>query len=193
MEKEPTDNKIYLRIIYSISILIPLVVALLIFFPARLSFAGDWVKLLPGVHAAINSLTVLTLSAALFSVRKRNIRMHRRFMFASLSLGVLFLLSYVLYHSGVDSVKFGDLDHNGVISDAELAEAGNSRVVYLVILASHVLLSILVVPFVLFAFYYALTNQIDRHKKMVRFTYPVWMYVSITGVIVFFLIKPYYF
>ncbi|MEO9872993.1 DUF420 domain-containing protein [Ekhidna sp.] len=193
MEKERADNKTYLRIIYLISILIPLVVAFLIFFPSKLGIAGDWVKILPAVHATINSLTVFTLGAALVSVKKGNVGMHRSFMLASLFLGILFLISYILYHSSVDSVKFGDLNYDGELNESELLEVGTNRVVYLVILASHILLSILVVPFVLFAFYFALTGQIARHKKMVKFTYPVWMYVSITGVIVYFMIKPYYF
>lgn len=193
MVKEQVDNKVYLRIIYLISILIPLVVAFLIYFPAKLGLAGDWVKLLPGLHATVNSLTVLTLIAALISVKNGDIKLHQTFMFASLFLGVLFLLSYVLYHSSVESVKFGDINFDGELSEEEIAKAGTSRTIYLVILASHILLSILVVPFVLFAFYYALTNQIERHKKMVKFTYPVWLYVSVTGVIVYLLIKPYYF
>ncbi|WP_420578106.1 DUF420 domain-containing protein [Ekhidna sp.] len=193
MVKEQADNKVYLRIIYLITILIPLVVAFLIFFPTKFGAEGDWVKVLPGVHAAINSLTVLALIAALISIKKGNIKLHRSFMFTALFLGVLFLISYVLYHSSVESVKFGDLNYDGELSEQELAKAGTSRMVYLVILASHILLSILVVPFVLFAFYYALTDQIDRHKKMVKFTYPVWLYVSITGVVVYFMIKPYYF
>lgn len=192
MEKELSDNKSYLRAIYIISIAIPLVVAFLIFFPAKFG-AGSWVKLLPAVHAIINSLTVITLLAALLAIKKGNIAVHRSFMFASLLLGVFFLISYILYHSNVPSVKFGDINHDGVVDDAELVAAGTSRVIYLVILASHILLSILVVPFVLFAFYYALTNQITKHKKIVKYTYPVWMYVSITGVIVYFLIRPYYF
>ncbi|MEQ8904087.1 DUF420 domain-containing protein [Ekhidna sp.] len=193
MEKAQAGNKVYLRIIYLVSILIPMIVAFLIYFPAKLGIAGDWVKLLPGLHATINSMTVLTLIAALIAIKNGNIKVHRSFMFASLFLGVLFLLSYVLYHSSVESVKFGDLNHDGQLNEEELALAGTSRVVYLVILASHILLSILVVPFVLFAFYYALTDQIARHKRMVKFTYPVWLYVSITGVIVYFMIKPYYF
>ncbi|SNS78618.1 putative membrane protein [Ekhidna lutea] len=193
MAKAQADNKVYLRIIYLISILIPVVVAFLILFPAKLSFAGDWVRLLPGLHATINSLTVMTLIAALIAIKNGNIKIHRSFMFASLFLGVLFLVSYILYHSSVESVKFGDLNYDGELNEKELAQAGNSRVVYLVILASHILLSILVVPFVLFAFYYALTDQIERHKRMVKYTYPVWLYVSITGVVVYFMIKPYYF
>ncbi len=191
MEKELAGNKVYLRIIYLTSILIPLVVAFLIFFPSKFG-AGSWVKILPSVHATINSLTVMALIAALISIKKGNISAHRAFMFTSLFLGVLFLISYILYHSNVESVKFGDLNYDGELSEEEMLKAGTTRVVYLVILASHILLSILVVPFVLFAFYYALTNQIERHKRIVKYTFPVWLYVSITGVIVYFMIQPYY-
>lgn len=193
MEKAQADNKAYLKAIYVVSALIPLVVAILIFMPAKLTFTGSWVSFLPGVHATINSLTVVTLVAALLAIRKGNVKMHRSLMMVSLSLGVLFLVSYILYHSSVESVKYGDLNHDGIVDVEEVAKVGAGRTIYLVILASHILLSILVVPFVLFAFYYALTDQIQRHKRIVKFTYPVWLYVSITGVAVYFMIKPYYF
>jgi len=192
MAKELTDNKAYLRIIYIVSALIPIVVAFLILFPQKINLTGEWVKLLPGVHAAINSITVATLVGAFIAIKKGNITLHRTFMFVSLFLGVLFLISYILYHSSQPSVKFGDIDHDGILSEIELREVGISRTIYLIILASHILLSILVVPFVLFAFYYALTNQIERHKKMVKYTFPVWLYVSITGVVVFLMVEPYY-
>ena len=192
MEKGLTDNKLYLRAIYIISAAIPIVVAFLILFPAKLNLTGDWVKSLPGFHAIINSTTVLTLVGALISIRKGNVTLHRSFMFASLILGVFFLISYILYHSSQPSVKFGDLDHDGIVSELELTQAGATRTVYLIILASHILLSILVVPFVLLAFYFALTDQIPRHKKMVKYTFPVWLYVSITGVVVYLMIEPYY-
>ena len=193
MAKALTDNKSYLRFIYIISVLIPVVVAFLILLPSKLSIDGDWIKSLPGLHALINSATVLTLIGALIAIKRGNISVHRSLMFASLFLGILFLISYVLYHSSVDSVKFGDADHDGIVSEAELEIVGSTRTMYLGVLASHILLSILVVPFVLFAFYYALTDQITRHKRMVKYTYPIWLYVSITGVVVYFLIKPYYF
>lgn len=193
MDRVQGANKGYLRAIYIISVLIPVVVAFLILFPAKLTLIGAWVKVLPKVHAGINSLTVLTLLAALIAIKKGNVSVHRSFMFASLALGLLFLVSYILYHSSVESVKFGDLDHDGLLSQTELEQVGRSRLVYLIILASHILLSILVVPFVLFAFYYALTDQIERHRKMVKYTFPVWLYVSVTGVVVYFMISPYYF
>lgn len=192
MEKALTDNKSYLRLIYIISFLIPLVVAFLILNPQKLALTGEWVKALPGFHASINSLTVFTLLGALFAIKKGNVRVHRTFMFISLCLGLLFLISYILYHSSQPSVKFGDIDHNGLVSDVEKTEVGSIRSVYLGLLASHILLSITVVPFVLFAFYFALTDQVSRHKKMVRYTFPIWLYVSVTGVIVYFMIRPYY-
>ena len=190
---QANNNKVYLRIIYSISIFIPVIVAFLILSPAKSSLVGDWAKVLPKLHAGINSLTVLTLIAALIAIKRGNVVVHRSFMLASLFLGLLFLISYILYHSSVESVKFGDANYDGLVSEAELEEVGISRLFYLIILASHILLSILVVPFVLFAFYYALTDQIVRHRKMVKYTFPVWLYVSITGVAVYFMIRPYYF
>jgi putative membrane protein len=192
MGRELSDNKSYLKIIYIVSALIPIVVAFLILFPAKLSFAGDWVKMLPAVHAGINSITVVVLIAALVAIKNGKVALHRACMMSALFLGVLFLVSYILYHSSVESVKFGDLNHDGIVDLNELETAGSTRIAYLVLLASHIILSILVVPFVLLAFYYALTDQLTKHRKMVRFTYPVWMYVSITGVLVYFMIEPYY-
>ncbi|MEL7006832.1 MAG: DUF420 domain-containing protein, partial [Bacteroidota bacterium] len=104
----------------------------------------------------------------------------------------LFLVSYIIYHSSSQSVKFGDINGDGSLSVKELEMIGSSRGAYLFILFSHILLSIGVVPLVLFAFYYALTGKIEKHKKLVRWTFPVWLYVSITGVIVYLMINPYY-
>lgn len=193
MERELTDNKIYLRSIYIISLLIPVVVAFLIWFPTKIPITGKWIYSLPGIHAGINSITVFTLIGALVCIKRGAIKWHKNFMFVSLFLGILFLISYVLYHSSVESVKFGDLNHDGILSEMELVSVGSKRTVYLLILASHIILSILVVPFVLLAFYYSLTDQIGKHKRLVRFTFPIWMYVSVTGVIVYLLIRPFYF
>ena len=193
MEQGQAGNNLYLKVIYAVSALIPLVVAFLIFFPGKLSFAGDWIYSLPAVHAGINSVTALILISAFYSIKNGNINLHRKLMFSALFMGVLFLISYILYHSSVDSVKFGDLNHDGLLSESELAEAGSYRLIYLIVLASHILLSILVVPFVLIAFYFALTGQIKKHENLVKFTYPIWLYVSITGVVVYFMISPYYF
>lgn len=192
MGRELSDNKSYLRIIYLVSALIPAVVAFLILFPTKLSFAGDWIRMLPAVHAGINSITVIILIAALIAIINGKVSLHRACMMTALFMGVLFLVSYIIYHSSVESVKFGDLNHDGIVDVNELATLGSNRLIYLILLASHIVLSILVVPFVLLAFYYALTDQLTKHRRMVHFTYPVWMYVSVTGVIIYFMIKPYY-
>ena len=144
------------------------------------------------MNAVINSLTAVLLIAALIAIKKKNIRLHRTLMLSALVLGTLFLVSYVIYHASTTSTVFGDVDHDGVLSSAEKAELGSMRGIYLFTLLSHIGLSIVVVPFVLLAFYYALSNQISRHQKIVKYTFPVWLYVSITGVLVYLMISPYY-
>lgn len=192
MKKVIRKNKGYLRIIYAISIIVPLLVALLLFSPLKLGLAG-WVKMLPSLNAVLNSTTAVLLIAAFFAIKAKKIVLHRSLMLTSLALGALFLVSYILYHSSTATTIFGDIDHNGTLDPSELEQLGNSRLVYLIILLSHIALSFVVVPFVLMAFYFALSDQIDRHKKIVKFTFPIWLYVSITGVIVYLMISPYYF
>ncbi len=192
MKKVIKANRGYLRFIYIISIIVPLLVALLLFSPIKLGL-DNWVKLLPGVNAILNSTTALLMILALVAIKKKNIALHRSLMLTSLLLGALFLISYILYHSSTATTIYGDMNHDGVVGPEELAVLGNSRVIYLIILLSHIGLSIVVVPFVLFAIYFALSDQIERHKKVVKYTYPIWLYVSVTGVIVYLMISPYYF
>ncbi len=186
------DNKNYTRIIIVLSVLIPVAVAILLFAPQKFLAFGDWVKNLPTLNAILNSLTTLLLIGALIAVKNGNVTIHRSLMTTAFILGSIFLVSYVLYHSSVPSVKFGDIDGNGVLSDSELANIGGTRTLYLVVLLSHIGFSIVVVPLVLFAFYYALTGKIANHKKLVKYTYPIWLYVSVTGVLTYWLINPYY-
>lgn len=193
MEQVLESNKTYLRVIQIVSVVIPVVVAVLLFAPFNLSLGDQgWVRALPGVNAVINSLTAVLLIAALMAIKKKNIRLHRTLMLSALVLGTMFLVSYVIYHASTTSTIFGDVDHDGVLSSAEKAQLGSMRGIYLFTLLSHIGLSIVVVPFVLLAFYYALSNQISRHQKIVKYTFPVWLYVSITGVLVYLMISPYY-
>ncbi len=193
MEQVLKDNKSYLRLITAFSIAIPIVVAILLFMPFKIG-SGEmaWIKMLPSLNAVLNSSTAIILLLALWAVKSNRIQLHKNLMFSALTLGTLFLISYVIYHSSAISVKFGDADHNGVLSEAERLAVGGMRTVYLIVLLSHIALSIVVVPFVLLAFYRALTGNITKHKKIVKFTFPIWLYVSITGVIVYLLISPYY-
>lgn len=192
MGKTLESKATYTRVIILISVVIPIAVAVLIFMPYQLDVFGSWVKNLPLMNAVINSFTAIFLVVAVVMVKKKNIDLHRKFMSAAFVLGALFLVSYIIYHASVPSTVYGDIDGDGVLSNLERAEIGSSRIIYLFVLLSHILLSIVVVPFVLMAFYYALSGNIEKHKRIVKFTFPIWLYVSVTGVITFILISPYY-
>jgi putative membrane protein len=191
-EIAPKQDKQYLAAIGIISVLIPVVVALLLFVPQTGKLGDIDVSILPHINALLNSATAACLVVAYFFIKNRNERMHRRLMMAAFVLSSLFLVSYVVYHFQAPSTKFGDTNGDGILSEIELAEAGIMRGVYLFILLTHILLAAVVVPFVLVAFYFALSRQISRHKKIVKFTLPIWLYVAVTGVIVYLMISPYY-
>ncbi len=188
---ENNNNRTYLRIIVILSIVIPVLVATLLYTPLSLGM-GSWVRILPGLNAVINSLTAVVLMVSLFAIKRKKITLHRNLMLFAISLGAVFLVSYVLYHSNSDSTVFGDLDHNGLLDTNELAEVSSFRGVYLFILLSHIAFSIIVVPLVLLSAFFSLTNQIERHRKVVKLSFPIWFYVSVTGVVVYLMISPYY-
>lgn len=104
----------------------------------------------------------------------------------------LFLISYVTAHYFIPDTKFGDVNHNEVLEQAELAAVAGIRPIYLVILLSHIFLAVIVLPMILLSFYYALKDDRVKHKKITRFSYPIWLYVTITGVVVYSMIAPYY-
>lgn len=192
MSTAVSNDKAYVKLITVVSVIIPIAVAILLFMPVRVFDESGWVKMLPHINAIINSMTAVLLISAVVMVKQGNIEMHKKLMSSAFVLGSLFLISYIIYHATIDSTVFGDINGDGVVSDDELAEVGMLRRVYLFVLLSHILLSIVVVPFVLFAFYYSLTDKIEKHKKVVKFTFPIWLYVSITGVIAYLFISPYY-
>lgn len=185
-------KKSYHTLIWSLSIVIPIAVAFLLFLPQKLAI-GSWVFLLPDLNAVFNSLTAIALFMGYIFIKNKNVKLHRLMMSIAFTLGSLFLVSYVLYHASADSTIFGDVNGNGVLDSGEQTESLNFwRPIYVSILLSHIALAAIVVPLVLFAIYYALTDKISQHRKIVRFTFPIWMYVSITGVIVYFMISPFY-
>ncbi|MFT6881354.1 MAG: putative membrane protein [Marinoscillum sp.] len=186
-------DKILIRAIIVVSVLIPVVVAAMLFLPFKLAIGDqEWVRSLPAFNAGINSLTTIILVFALIAIKSGKITLHKYLMLSCLLLGALFLSAYVTYHASVSSTIFGDIDHDGVLNEMERLEAGSSRIGYLTLLFTHIVFSIAVVPFVLMAFYYALVGKISAHKKLVKFTFPIWLYVSITGVLVYLMISPYY-
>ena len=185
------SNKNYLVLIRIISLVVPLLVAFLLFFPAKLNL-GDWVYYIPTFNAFLNTATSIFLIAALIAIKNKKIKWHQALMTTGFSLGAIFLLTYVLYHSSVTTTIFGDGNGDGLLSDTELGLVSISRPIYVGILISHIALSAIVIPLVLTSLFYALNARIEEHKKIVKFTFPVWLYVSITGVIVYLMVSPYY-
>lgn len=160
-------------LINAISIVVPVLVALMLGFPNKFDFGG-WTKNLSHVIGAINTLTTIVLIAGLIFIKLKKINYHRAAMTTAFALGGLFLVCYVIYHSTNPSNKF-----NG---------EGAIRFIYLFILFTHIGFSLVVLPLVLRAMYFAQTKQFVRHRKIVRFAYPIWLYVSVTGVVVYLLL-----
>jgi len=143
-------------------------------------------------NAVINATVALLLLVGLFAVKSKNYLLHKRIMLTAMVLSVLFLVSYICHHLLAGEAIYGDTDGVRGLSDAERTAAGSQRTLYLFILATHIPLAGLALPFILFAAYRALTGDYEKHKKIVRIIWPVWFYVAVTGVIVYLMINPYY-
>lgn len=188
---EKNDKK-YLAIIGVLSVAIPIVVAILLFIPQTGKLGDLDVSFLPHLNSVLNTATALCLISGFIAVKNKNEQVHRAFMMGAVGLSAIFLVSYVIYHFQGSHTLFGDVDGNGLVSESELATLGNTRGVYLVILLTHIVLAVVVVPLVLLAIYFAFSQQIERHRKIVKWTFPVWLYVAVTGVVVYLMISPYY-
>lgn len=147
---------------------------------------------LPLVNAILNGTCSILLIFSLLAIKKRNIPLHRKLNLTAFLLSSLFLVCYVTAHYFIPDTRYGDVDHNGTLDAAESAAVSGIKPLYLVILLSHIFLAVIVFPMVLLSFYYGLTDQREKHKKLTRFSYPIWLYVTITGVIVYLMISPYY-
>ena len=133
---------------------------------------------LPAVNAAINSTTTIILLLGLWMIKKKNIQAHRKLMTIAIVLSALFLVSYVLYHFTTPETKYGG--------------EGVSRTIYLILLATHIVMAGAILPFILFTYIRALTGQYERHKKLARWVFPFWLYVAISGPVIYFMLRPYY-
>ncbi|HEY2580433.1 MAG TPA: DUF420 domain-containing protein, partial [Mucilaginibacter sp.] len=147
---------------------------------------------LPKLNAILNGTCSVLLLTSLYFIKKLNIPMHKRINILAFCLSSLFLVSYILFHYLAPETKYGDLNGDGVLSDAEKATAGSIRYVYYVILTSHIILAAGVLPLILLSFYRGLQMQVEKHKKLVRWAFPIWLYVTVTGVIVYLMVSPYY-
>lgn len=170
-----SKEKKYNKWIVVLSVAIPLVVAAL--FTVKLPNVEP-LSFLPPIYATINACTALILLIALWAIKNKKRKLHENLMKFAIALSVAFLAMYVAYHMTSESTKFGG--------------EGAIKYVYYFILLTHILLSIVVIPFVLITYVRAITNNFERHKKIARITFPIWLYVAVTGVIVYLMISPYY-
>lgn len=165
-------------IIIAISIAVPLVVVLLMFMPERYNFLGVESGLFPLFHAVINGMTALLLLTGFTLIKKGNKQAHRKVMTTAFVLSAIFLVSYVISKISNEPVPY--------------PEEAPLRILYLFILLTHIVLSGIILPIVLYTMYFAWTQKFEKHKKLARWTFPIWMYVAITGVLVYVFMYPYY-
>ena len=164
--------------IIAISVIIPLAVAVLIFMPTKLNLGSDLVYFLPHLNAVINTAATIALIAAIVFIKNKNIAYHGASMTIAFILGAIFLVSYVVYHAAAESTSFGG---EGIVKS-----------IYYFLLITHIVLAAVALFPILFAYYYGYTDQREKHRKVVKFAYPIWLYVTVTGVVVYLMISPYY-
>ena len=153
---------------------------------------GFDVHLFALANAVINSMVAILLIAGMVAVKQGKYVLHKKLMMAAMLLSILFLVSYICHHLFAGDTKFGDLNHDNVVSPEEKEAGGSLRTVYYIILGTHIPLAGLILPFILFTAYRALISEWPRHKKLAKITWPIWLYVAITGVLVYLMISPYY-
>ncbi|PJE46759.1 MAG: DUF420 domain-containing protein [Sediminibacterium sp.] len=173
------------------SLVVFLIVVVLSKFKLDVEIGFD-VHIFATINAFVNATIAVVLVAALIAVKKKNYELHKKFMMTALVLSILFLLSYIAHHLLAGEAKFGDVNHDGIVDDAEKLAVGSMRIVYLIILATHIILAAVILPFILFTAYRGLTGEFPAHKKIARITWPLWFYVAVTGPVVYFMISPYY-
>lgn len=159
----------------------------------KLPVPDGWdVGFLPAVNATLNALTAVALVFSLIYVKQGQVVRHRNANAVALGLSVVFLLCYVVYHFTTPEVKFGDANLDGVVDAAETAAVGGTRTIYLLILITHITLAGILLPFILWTTMYSLTGQYARHRKLSKIVWPLWMYVAITGPVVYLMLRPFY-
>lgn len=168
-------SKKYSKLITAISVLIPVVVAVL--FTVRLPNVAP-LDFLPPIYASINALTAMILVVAFVAIRQKKIKLHESLMKSAIALSLVFLVMYVAYHMTSDPTPYGG--------------DGMLRYIYYFILISHIILSIGIIPMVLVTYVRAISKRFEDHKKISVITFPIWLYIAITGVVVYLMISPYY-
>ncbi|MCX6331066.1 MAG: DUF420 domain-containing protein [Bacteroidetes bacterium] len=144
------------------------------------------------INSLLNTAVAIILVVALVAVKQKKYQFHKNLMITALILSLLFLVSYIAHHLLAGEARFGDTNFDGIVSDEEKAAVGNLRSFYLLLLTTHIILAAVILPFILFTTYRALTGEFEAHKKIAKRTWPLWFYVAVTGPLVYFMIKPYY-
>lgn len=147
---------------------------------------------LPMVNAILNGTCTILLLASLWAIKNKNIQLHKKLNLTAFIFSTVFLLCYVTAHYFIPDTKYGDVDHDGIMSAAESASVSGIKPVYVIILLTHIFFAVAVLPMILMSFYYGLTDQREKHKKLTRFSYPIWLYVTVTGVVVYLMVSPFY-
>ena len=188
LEKNDSKAKI---LIWTVSIIVFVAVVILSKVKLLLNLPFN-VHVFATINAVVNSLVAVLLVAGLVTAKNKNYVVHKKIMLSAITLSVLFLLSYICHHLLAGETKYGDIDHDGVLSINETAMAGSSRMFYYILLLTHIPLAAIILPFILFTAYRALTGEYEKHRKLVRITWPVWFFVAVSGVVVYLMISPYY-
>jgi len=177
--------------IWAVSIIVFMAVAFLtkVKLNANLGFNPH---IFAAINAMINSIVAVLLLVALLAVKAKRYLLHKNIMLAAIILSVLFLISYICHHLLTGDTIYGDINHDGILSLDEKTLAGSMRYIYYFILITHIPLAGIILPFILFTAYRALTGDYEKHKRLVRITWPIWFYVAVSGVVVYLMISPYY-
>lgn len=173
-----TTDRVMVPVITGLSILVPLIVLVLMYLPQRIDLVGAQVGTFPFFHAVLNFSTAILLLAGYFFMKIRAYKWHRNVMIGAFVLSTVFLISYVISKISSDPVPYGG--------------DGFLRPAYFFILITHIALSAIIVPLVLFTMYRGLTGEYSKHSRLARWTFPIWLYVAITGVLVYIFMAPYY-
>ncbi|OIQ25047.1 MAG: hypothetical protein BM555_06855 [Crocinitomix sp. MedPE-SWsnd] len=181
-------EKKYKPYVIILSIAVPTVVAVLF----GVKIEGVDLSFLPPIYAGINGLTAILLIAAVLMIKKGKKEIHQKLMTTAVVCSLLFLAMYVAYHMTSDSTIYGDSNHDGERSIEETAVVGKSLLVYTFILISHIILSLIVMPLVMMTYLKGWASKVEAHKKWAKKTFPIWLYVAVSGVVVYFMISPYY-
>jgi len=188
LQKDDRKAKI---IIWSVSIIVFIAVAFLTQTKLNIHLSFN-PHVFAAFNAIVNSIVAILLLAALFAVKTNKFCLHKILMLSAIILSSLFLISYICHHLLSGDTKYGDINHDGILSVDEKTLAGSLRYVYYFILITHIPLAGIILPFILFTAYRSLTADYVKHKKLARITWPIWFYVAITGVAVYLMIRPYY-